>query len=125
MEVGVGGGGCLVVNSCLTFCDSMDCLASSFVHGFTRQEYWNTLPFPSSGDIPNPGIECRSPALQMDSLPTEPPGIPNMKVGDSGILHQIGTETPEESSDQSSNDCPLAKTRDWPKGGKPKFTFVE
>ena len=41
--------------------------------GFSRQEYWNGLPFPSSGDLPNPGIEPGSPALQADSLQSEPP----------------------------------------------------
>ena len=40
---------------------------------FSRQEYWNGLPFPSPGDLPDPGIEPRSPALQADSLPSEPP----------------------------------------------------
>ena len=39
--------------------------------GFSKREHWIGLPFPSSGDIPNPGIETRSPALQVDSLPTE------------------------------------------------------
>ena len=39
---------------------------------FSRQEYWGGLPFPSPGDLPNPGIEPGSPALQVDSLPTEP-----------------------------------------------------
>ena len=39
--------------------------------GFSRQEYWSGLPFPSPGDLPNPGIEAGSPALQADSLPTE------------------------------------------------------
>ena len=39
--------------------------------GFSRQEYWSRLPFPSPGDLPNPGIEPGSPALQADSLPTE------------------------------------------------------
>ena len=43
---------------------------------FSRQEYWSGLPFPSSGDRPNPGIEPESPALQADSLPSEPPGKP-------------------------------------------------
>ena len=38
--------------------------------GFSRQEYWSGLPFPSPGDFPDPGIEPRSPALQADSLPT-------------------------------------------------------
>ncbi|KAI4549496.1 hypothetical protein MG293_001826 [Ovis ammon polii] len=40
---------------------------------FSRQEYWNGLPFPSPGDLPNPGIEPRSPALQADALLSEPP----------------------------------------------------
>ena len=44
--------------------------------GFSRQEYWIGLLFPSPGDLPNPGIEPRSPALQMDSLLSEPPGKP-------------------------------------------------
>ena len=39
--------------------------------GFSRQEYWSGLPFPSPGDLPFPGIEARSPALQADSLLTE------------------------------------------------------
>ena len=41
---------------------------------FSRQEYWSGLPFPSPGDLPIPGIEPRSPALQADALPPEPPG---------------------------------------------------
>ena len=45
--------------------------------GFSRQEYWSGLPFSSPGDLPNPGIEPRSSALQADSLPAEPPGKPN------------------------------------------------
>ena len=39
--------------------------------GFSRQEYWNGLPFPSPEDLPDPGIEPRSPALQADALPSE------------------------------------------------------
>ena len=42
--------------------------------GFSRQEYWSGLPFPSPGDLPDPGIEPGSPALQADALPSEPPG---------------------------------------------------
>ena len=45
--------------------------------GFSREEYWNGLPFPSPGDLSNPGIEPGSPALQADSLPAEPPGKPS------------------------------------------------
>ena len=44
--------------------------------GFSRQEFWSGLSFPSPGDLPGPGIEPVSPALQVDSLPTEPPGKP-------------------------------------------------
>ena len=43
---------------------------------FSRQEYWSGLPFPSPGDLPNPGIEPRSPVLWTDALPSEPPGNP-------------------------------------------------
>ena len=41
---------------------------------FSSQEYWSELPFPSPGDLPNPGVEPGSPGLQADSLPPEPPG---------------------------------------------------
>ena len=44
--------------------------------GFSRQEYWSGLPFPSPWDLPNPGIEPGSPALQADALSSEPPGKP-------------------------------------------------
>ena len=44
--------------------------------GFSRQKYWRGLLFPSLGDLTNPGIEPRSPTLQTDSLPTEPPASP-------------------------------------------------
>ena len=53
----------------------MDCsLPGSSVRGISRQEYWSGLPFSSSGDLPNPGIEPGSPTLQADALPSEPPG---------------------------------------------------
>ena len=42
--------------------------------GFSREEYWSGLPFPSPGDLPNPGIEPGSPALQTDALPSKPLG---------------------------------------------------
>ena len=44
--------------------------------GFSRQEYWSGLPFPSPDDLPHLGLEPRSPTLQVDSLPPEPPGKP-------------------------------------------------
>ena len=45
--------------------------------GFSRQEYWSGLPFPSPGDLPDPRIEPMSPALQADPLTSEPPGKPS------------------------------------------------
>ena len=51
----------------------MDCsLLAPLSMGFSRQEYWNGLPFPSPGDLPSPGTEPRSPALQADALLSEP-----------------------------------------------------
>ena len=50
--------------------------------GFSRQEYWSGLPFPSPGDLPDPGIEPRSPALQADSLPAELPRKPLIMYND-------------------------------------------
>ena len=47
--------------------------------GFSRQEYWSALPFPSPGDIPDPEIEPLSPTLQADSLLSELPGKPDTK----------------------------------------------
>ena len=44
--------------------------------GLSREEDWSELPFPSPGDLPDPGIKPRCPALQADSLPSEPPGKP-------------------------------------------------
>ena len=44
--------------------------------GFSRQEYWSGLPFPSPGDCPDPGIKPGSPTLEADALTSEPPGKP-------------------------------------------------
>ena len=48
--------------------------------GSSRQEYWSGLPFPSPGDLPDPGIEPGSPAFQADALTSEPPGKPVILV---------------------------------------------
>ena len=62
------------LQSCPSLCDPLDCSPPGFsVHGFSRQEYWSGWPFSSPGDLPNPGIKPGSPALQADSLPSEPP----------------------------------------------------
>ena len=52
---------------------------ASLSMGFSRQEYWSGLLFPSPGDLPDPGIKPRSPRLQADTLPSELPGKPNTK----------------------------------------------
>ena len=57
--------------------------------GFSRQEYCSGLPWPPPGDLPDPGIEPRSPALQADSLPSESPGEPNTGVGSHSLLPGI------------------------------------
>ena len=49
--------------------------------GFSRQEYWSGLPFPSPRELPDPGIEPGSPTLQAGSLPSEPPGKPLPPLG--------------------------------------------
>ena len=50
------------------------------INGFSRQEYWSGLPFPSPGDLPNPGIKPGSPTLQAEALTSEPPEKPNYCV---------------------------------------------
>ena len=62
----------IVAQSCPTLCDLMNM-------GFSRQEYWISLPFPSPGDPSDPGFEPRSPVLQTDFLLSESPGKPNIQ----------------------------------------------
>ena len=64
----------LLTQFCLILCDPMDC-----GHGILQARYWSELPFPSPEDLPNPEIENKSPELQADSLPSEPPGIKHFK----------------------------------------------
>ena len=64
----------LVTQLCPTLCDPMDCSPpGSSVHGILQARILE-WPFPSPGDFPDPGIKPVSPALQADSLPSEPPG---------------------------------------------------
>ena len=71
---------CLVSQSHPTLCNPIDSsLPGSSVMGFLRQEYWSKLPFPSPGDLPDPGMKAASPVstvLQADSFPAEPLGKP-------------------------------------------------
>ena len=69
------GGSRPAAQSSPTFCKPMGCSPEApLSKGFSRREYWSGLPFPSPGDLPTPGIEPGSPALQADALPSEPPG---------------------------------------------------
>ena len=72
------GGGGLVTKSCPTLVTSWTvAFQAPLSMGLSRQEYWSALPFPSPGDLPNPGIKPRSPELQADSLMTELQGKVN------------------------------------------------
>ena len=69
---GGGGGGGLFAKSCPTLVTPWTVAHQAPLSvGFSRQEYWSGLPFPSPGDLPNPGIEPGPPALQADFLPPE------------------------------------------------------
>ena len=83
---------CLVAQSCLTLCDLMDCsLPGSSVHGNSPGKKTGVVFHAFlSGDLPNPGTKPRSPILQMDSLPSEPPGkLMNSQVGSQSLLQGI------------------------------------
>ena len=67
----------VVAKSCLTLATPWTIARQAPLSmGFSMQEYWSGLPFPSPGDLPVPGIKLGFPALQADSLPSEPPGKP-------------------------------------------------
>ena len=71
--------------------------------GFSRQEYWSGLPCPPPGNLPNPGIKPRSPALQVDSLPSEPPEKPkNTGVGSLPLLQGV---FPKQELNQGLLNC--------------------
>ena len=61
--------------------------------GFSRQEYWSGLPFPSPGDLANPGIEPRAPALQVESLPSGPPGKPPSSLYQLAFGYLLGLQS--------------------------------
>ena len=76
-----GGGGGLVAKLCPTLAILWtEACQAPLSMGFSRQEYWSGLPFPSPGDLPDPGIEPGSPELQADDLPTELWGKPRHTV---------------------------------------------
>ena len=72
--------------------------------GFSRQEYWSGLPFPSPRDLPNPGIEPRSPEFQADDLTSEPPGKPQYNTySNAQILYEMSSSINRDICLSSSN----------------------
>ena len=71
--------------------------------GFLRQEYWSGLPCPSPGDLPDPGIEPRSPALYADALPAEPPGKALVKCRTLKGWNEERADTSEEKMEKLKN----------------------
>ena len=72
----------LVTQSCLTLASTWTVAHQAPLSmGFSRLEYWSGLPCPPPGDLPDPGIKLGSPALQADSLLSEPPGKPTSEGG--------------------------------------------
>ena len=71
--------------------------------GFSRQEYWSGLPFPSPGDLPNPVIEPGSPVLQTDALPSEPLGKPSHHWADAKKL--VAGDQAKKKKQQNSNQA--------------------
>ena len=94
----------LVTQSCPTLCDPMDCSPSgSSVHRILQARILEWVAFPSPGDLPNPGIQPRSPTLQSHSLPAEPPGKPkNSGVGSLSLLQWI---FPTQESNRALLHC--------------------
>ena len=79
-----------LLQSCLTLCNSMDGHQAPLSMGFSRQEYSSGLLFPLPGSLPDSGIKLRSPALQVDSLLSQPPGKPkNTGAGRPSLLQGI------------------------------------
>ena len=86
-------GGSLVAKSCPTLATALTVAPQAPLSmGFSRQEYWSELPFPSPGDLPDLGIKPGSPALQADSLSSEPPGKLKVKA----VCLYDGTEKQKE-----------------------------
>ena len=72
--------------------------------GFSRQEYWSGLPFPSPGDLTDPGIEPRSPEFQADALTSEPPGKPQYNTySNAQILYEMSSSINRDICLSSSN----------------------
>ena len=86
--------------------------------GFSRQEYWSGLPLPSPGDLPDPGIEPRSPALQADAFTSEPPGQPHwtdMQMDSKHRKRYLAPPSGQVRLGLVAQSCPTLATP-WPVG---------
>ena len=90
---------------------------ASLFMGFSRQEYWSGLPFPSPGDLPDPGTEPRSPALEADALTSEPPGKPFKTM----LRHPL---TPARMAINENIHKPYVLERVWREGNHPMLLVV-
>ena len=105
----------LVIQSCPTLCDPMDCSPpGSSVHGILQARILEWVAIPSLGDLPNPGVKPWSPALQVDSLPSESPGKPLYREVDAS--KPVGQ--PPQGLDPKTEVAPCCppgpKVRVWP-----------
>ena len=78
---------------------------------FSRQEYWSGLPFPSAGDLPDPGIKPGSPTLQTDALPSEPPGKQPCPQQPCSQVRETTLKQRGPQADITVNDVQLDKIR--------------
>ena len=92
--------------------------------GFSRQEYWTELPFPSPEDLPDPGIKPRSPILQADALPPEPPGKPKGSKSHSSLI--VKEQGLQNQTELVQIPIPSFVTSDkWTQLSKPSFLHVK
>ena len=99
------------------YCDILIQIHSLYIHTilsrkFSRPEYWSGLPSLSPGDLPNPGIEPGSPALQADSLPAELSGKPFIILF-TQIIHKKQTKTCQPYSTHSALKSAVVRTNSW------------
>ena len=82
---------------------------------FSRQEYWSGLPFLSLGDPPSPGIECESPALWLNSVPSEPPGKPRLPFSlvQFSLSVMSNSETPWTVAQRASLSMGFSRQEYW------------
>ena len=104
----------LVVQSCPTFTPWTIAHQALLPMQFSRQEYWSGLLFPSSGDLPDPRIEPRSPVLQAGSLPSEPPGKSvNLRSEVKSLSHVQLFATPWTVAYQAPRSMEFSRQEYW------------